>query len=377
MADVFVSYASDDEERARLVAKALEAEGLSVWWDPALKPGESVRSVIRQAIAAAQAVVVLWTAQSVESHWVCAEAEEGRERGILVPLLMEEGVEPPFGFGLIHAARLHDWNGQPTHDEWEDVVDQVRKYVGRPAEVTGGRTKTRRRQHGALHRLRSRIDEASQAVSYVGALVTLFQAAVRWEDTVNLVADHAVAALIFLLGLAALFASSLLQNLRLGRFRWRPRTSRRESDRPPSPAMPPVERRPQWKRAVMMGGSLATALALGVVVVLLYLSTTGVHYVLLESAATYDRAAQRAGEVNRLFEISGEVARARANGPHFSNPNSAILVGPYFSRSAAQDALERLRRNSEYRVRSDAIVMSYSIKDAKEVVARFLGWKPS
>jgi hypothetical protein len=244
-------------------------------------------------------------------------------------------------------------------------------------------------------RLQSRLDLVTHAVSYATAVGTLFQAAAKWEETVNFVIDHPLTSLVCLLALAALFASTLLQGLRFGLPWWAGKRPRQEpigrdvraagagsrpavaesDQRQPTHAPAAIRQPPRWNRAIVAAGSLATALALGVVVVLLYLSTTGVHYVLLESAPTYDVAAQRAAEINRALAHSGEVAHARPQRPHFSNPNSAILVGPYFSRGEAEETLARLRSNSSYQVRKDAWVISYSLTDVQEAAARFLGWK--
>jgi adenylate cyclase len=40
LADVFVSYSRQDKARVAPLVEALEAEGWSVWWDPAIAPGE-------------------------------------------------------------------------------------------------------------------------------------------------------------------------------------------------------------------------------------------------------------------------------------------------------------------------------------------------
>lgn len=132
MADVFVSYASAEKEKARLVAESLEAAGFSVWWDRALKPGETFDKVIQREIEQAKAIVVLWTKASVESQWVREEADVGRQREALVPLLMDE-VTPPIGFGRVQAAHLHDWSGDPKSPEWVEVVESVQRLVGRAA----------------------------------------------------------------------------------------------------------------------------------------------------------------------------------------------------------------------------------------------------
>jgi hypothetical protein len=132
MADVLVSYSSTEKEKARLVAESLEAAGFSVWWDRSLKPGETFDRVIQREIEAAKAIVVLWTKASVESQWVREEADVGRQRDALVPLLMDD-VSPPLGFGRVQAAHLQNWEGDPKSPEWLEVVESVQTLVGRKA----------------------------------------------------------------------------------------------------------------------------------------------------------------------------------------------------------------------------------------------------
>ncbi len=48
MADVFLSYASQDRERIVPLVKALEADGLSVWWDRDIQVSNSHRTTLRQ-----------------------------------------------------------------------------------------------------------------------------------------------------------------------------------------------------------------------------------------------------------------------------------------------------------------------------------------
>lgn len=110
MADIFLSYARADQERAKQIAKALEARGWSVWWDVSLAGGDRFRSKLDEQLRLARCVVVLWSRQSIESDWVIDEAEDGKKRKTLVQALIEE-VQPPHGFRQIQAARLIDGTG--------------------------------------------------------------------------------------------------------------------------------------------------------------------------------------------------------------------------------------------------------------------------
>jgi adenylate cyclase len=70
LADIFVSYSRQDKARVAPLVAALEAEGWSVWWDPAIAPGEEFDGLISRELDAARSLVVVWTAASVDSRWV-------------------------------------------------------------------------------------------------------------------------------------------------------------------------------------------------------------------------------------------------------------------------------------------------------------------
>ncbi len=81
MASVFLSYDREDADRARPLALALEKAGHSVWWDRHVKSGAQYSKEIEAELSKADAVVVLWSKQSVESAWVRDEATAGRDSG--------------------------------------------------------------------------------------------------------------------------------------------------------------------------------------------------------------------------------------------------------------------------------------------------------
>src|SRR5919198_2924613 len=94
VSDIFISYAREDLERAKGLAEALEAQGWSVFWDRTIPPGKTWREVIAKALHEARCVVVAWSRASITSGEVYKEAEEGRERKILVPVCFDEVKRP-------------------------------------------------------------------------------------------------------------------------------------------------------------------------------------------------------------------------------------------------------------------------------------------
>ena len=102
---IFFSYARGDQARALPIIKLIEQAGFSVWWDGLLEGGDRFFRTTEDALDRAQAVVVLWSKTSVQSHWVHDEATRGRDRRVLVPLSLD-GSPPPLGFGQFQVIDL-------------------------------------------------------------------------------------------------------------------------------------------------------------------------------------------------------------------------------------------------------------------------------
>jgi len=122
--DVFISYASQDRERVIPIVRVLEERGYSVWWDRRIIPGKIFDQMIEDAINSAKCVIVIWSKQSIISDWVKIEANEGRERRILIPVLIDN-VKIPFAFRRIQTASLIDWRGEESHLELKSVLDAI------------------------------------------------------------------------------------------------------------------------------------------------------------------------------------------------------------------------------------------------------------
>jgi WD40 repeat protein len=138
MADVFLSYANDDRDCAKMLAGAVEQHGWSVWWDRKIPLGTSWDRVIEEQVDAARCIVVLWSKESIASDWVKTEAREGKARGILVPVLID-GVKIPLEFRHMQAANLAAWRaGEPSGD-FDILLARLTELLGpgRTSEVAG------------------------------------------------------------------------------------------------------------------------------------------------------------------------------------------------------------------------------------------------
>lgn len=129
MSDVFLSYASEDHERAGRVAKALGHMGWSVWWDRKIIAGQAFDEVIERELAAARCVVVLWSVNAIASGWVKNEAAAAAERGVLVPALIDN-VKPPLEFRRKQAADLLGWQGNQLHPGFQALCHGVAHAIG-------------------------------------------------------------------------------------------------------------------------------------------------------------------------------------------------------------------------------------------------------
>lgn len=134
MADIFLSYAREDLDRARPLVKALEGQGWIVFWDPSILPGPRFRQVLATELDAARCVVVLWSQQSVASEWVQEEAERAKDRDVLLSVSIDD-IKPPLGFGQRQMANLVGWKGDRAAADIEALVRAIAERIGRSAEL--------------------------------------------------------------------------------------------------------------------------------------------------------------------------------------------------------------------------------------------------
>ncbi len=123
--DVFLSYSRVDQPRAQQIFDAMEAAGISVWWDGMLEGGTRFHQVTEFNLENAAAVVVLWTKTSIASHWVHDEATRGRDRGVLIPVSMD-GSLPPLGFRQFQWIDMSTCDGSASDPQTIKLIDAIK-----------------------------------------------------------------------------------------------------------------------------------------------------------------------------------------------------------------------------------------------------------
>lgn len=98
--NVFISHAEKDRTYATSLGSALAGAGLRVSESRNVQPGDNWALKIGQALAKADAVVILISPDSVASDWVQREIEfaisSPRFKGRLIPLLVRPTPEVPW-----------------------------------------------------------------------------------------------------------------------------------------------------------------------------------------------------------------------------------------------------------------------------------------
>ena len=131
MADIFVSYAREDRAKVEPFVALLEAQNWTVWWDREINPGAAFSRVIEREISLAKCVVVLWTNRSVSSDWVQAEANDGLERKILIPVSFEK-VNVPLIFRQTQSADFTRWPSRIDETEIRTLLQAISHAIEMP-----------------------------------------------------------------------------------------------------------------------------------------------------------------------------------------------------------------------------------------------------
>src|SRR6476469_3684875 len=138
VSDVFVSYKAEDRARIAALVEALEADGLTVWWDTQIGAGSEWRGEMEEQLDQAKCVIVVWSKRSVGPDGRCVrdEANRAQRRGTYLPIRIDD-VEPPLGFGELHAISIQGWKGSRADGRYRKVIQAVRAVIaGEPPHFT-------------------------------------------------------------------------------------------------------------------------------------------------------------------------------------------------------------------------------------------------
>lgn len=122
---VFLSYAREDLATAERLAAALDAAGISVWWDRRLLAGQDWSLLIEEKLETARSVVVLWSQSAAESRYVRDEARRAIGRNVYVGALVEE-CTLPLGFGETQVEDLTGWLSTDNDSSLKQLVLGIR-----------------------------------------------------------------------------------------------------------------------------------------------------------------------------------------------------------------------------------------------------------
>jgi hypothetical protein len=157
------------------LTKWLEREGHDVWRDEDdIGGGASFSSEIEKALKDCDAVLVLWSVNSVQSAWVRDEAGYGRDAGKLIPFSLD-GTEPPLGFRQFQAIGLSRWKG---HGEPPNA-DRIRSAIARVADLP--QTAAAPRPAASRPRLKTVFARPLLAGSVIAVLIAAVFAFFLWQ----------------------------------------------------------------------------------------------------------------------------------------------------------------------------------------------------
>lgn len=135
MADVFISYKSEENELALRIKAVLEQNGISCWKAPeSIPPGSSYPTEIMQAIRECRVAVVVLSANAQKSRHIGAEVEKAFGfNKIIIPIHIDQSsITDQFNYFLSDSQRIEAFNR--TDKAFAELLSRVKTILGEPAE---------------------------------------------------------------------------------------------------------------------------------------------------------------------------------------------------------------------------------------------------
>lgn len=159
MADIFISYKRSDADLVQALVAALEAEGISVWWDQQIQPTDEWFASILEEARHCRCLFGIWTDNSIDPRGMFIKSQdqhnymelEHREAGPERVLgILYKGSRIPKLYADKQCVDLSSWeHGDRKHRAFQQLVKVVAgmampSFAKRHIEAAGAQIKTLR-----------------------------------------------------------------------------------------------------------------------------------------------------------------------------------------------------------------------------------------
>lgn len=134
MADVFISYSSEDKERTEQLVAELEKNGISCWIDRNnIATGSYFGEEVPEAILDCPIFMLLLSENSQKSKYVLMELDwaTSHDKDIIPVVISDCEIVPKFGFLLQNKQRYHAFNDNPLIST--KMISQIKTLLSDPA----------------------------------------------------------------------------------------------------------------------------------------------------------------------------------------------------------------------------------------------------
>ena len=172
VADIFLSYARKERDKAEAVKNALEALGLSVFFDvDGLDGGDAFPDVLDKEVKNAGAVISLWSPWALTRPWIKIESRIGKDRGVLIPVTIEpldNLHDVPAAFYDLQQIDLTNFAGNTSDAGWISLVKSLARTLNRP-ELLEREAQTHAASSGEAASLRQELNALREQLGHVTA----------------------------------------------------------------------------------------------------------------------------------------------------------------------------------------------------------------
>ncbi|MBQ7416154.1 MAG: TIR domain-containing protein [Oscillospiraceae bacterium] len=129
--DIFISYSSKEYEKACMIKKVLNENGISTWLAPGdIPPGSNYTREIPRAIRNCKVFLLLLSENAQNSMWVSAELENAfKNEKPIIPFALENCIlRDEFDFLLSRCQRIEAY--ERTADALENLIRRLKVLVG-------------------------------------------------------------------------------------------------------------------------------------------------------------------------------------------------------------------------------------------------------